>query len=60
MRLLLLWALLFIAANYGLALLHIAIFQSAWPFAAWASIGLHLFGLLFFPYSRVFTFPNSK
>jgi hypothetical protein len=60
MRLLILWALLFVAANYGLTLVHIALFQSSWPFAAWASIALHILGLLFFPYARVFTTQNPE
>jgi hypothetical protein len=60
MRRLILWGLLFVAANYGLTVAHIALFQSAWPFAAWVSIGLHIIGLLFFPYAHVFNTPKSK
>lgn len=57
MRLKIFLLLLFVAANVGLCLGHIAIFQSNTPFAVWASLGLHLVGLLFFPY-RIFYFPN--
>lgn len=60
MRLLILWVLLFVAANWGLVLVHIALFQSAWPFAVWASVAVHTLGLLFFPYSRVFTPTQPK
>jgi hypothetical protein len=59
MRLRILRLLLFIAANFLLCLAHIHFFQSAWPFSAWVSIGLHLLGLLFFPYARAFTFTSK-
>jgi hypothetical protein len=55
MRLQLLRLLLFLTANFLLCLAHIHFFQSTWPFSAWVSIGLHVLGLLFFPYARAFT-----
>jgi len=60
MRLLILWVLLFLAANCGLCLVHIALFQSSFPFSAWASLALHVIGLIAFPYTRVFTIPQPK
>ncbi len=49
---------LFLAANCLLYLVHVQVFQSAWPFAVWGSLGLHLLGLLFFPYSYFFKQPR--
>jgi hypothetical protein len=59
MRLRLFRVLLFIAANFLLCLAHIHFFQSARPFTAWVSIGLHVVGLLFFPYAQTFKFTSK-
>jgi hypothetical protein len=59
MRLRILRLLLFIAANFLLCLVHIHLFQSPQPFSAWVSIGLHVLGLLFFPYALAFNFSSK-
>jgi hypothetical protein len=59
MRLQIFRLLLFLAANFLLCLAHIHFFQSARPFSAWVSIGLHVVGLLFFPYARAFNFTSK-
>ena len=55
MRLRIFRLLLFLAANFLLALGHIHLFQGPAPFTAWVSIGLHGLLLLFFPYKRAFS-----
>lgn len=54
MRRTLLSILLFLTLNLLLCWVHIAVFQSAWPFAAWATIGLHIVAIIFFPYTKLF------
>lgn len=53
MPLTLLRLLLFALANGALVLLHINVFQSNWPFAAYGTIILHIIGLFFFPYPKL-------
>lgn len=53
MRLTILFLLLFVLANLLLVFLHIRLFQSALPFAAWVSILLHVIALIFFPYTKL-------
>lgn len=57
-RLQLLWLFLFLVANYLLSILHVQVFQSAWPLAVWGSLSMHLIVLLFFPYSLFFKQPK--
>jgi hypothetical protein len=59
-RLRALWLLLFVALNFLLYLAHIQLFQSAWPYSAWVSMGAHVIGLLFFPYAHFFNFSPKQ
>ena len=54
------FSLLFLGGNFLLGLVHINVFQSAVPFAAWFTIGLHIVGLIFFPYRVFFTSKPTK
>ncbi len=54
MRKVVLFGILFAAANFMAIWGHIILFQSSWPFSSWVSFSLHVVGLLYFPYKKVF------
>jgi len=53
MKIKLLYLFLFLIANLFLVLLHLWIFKSPWPFAAWVTAVIHVILLIIFPYKKL-------
>jgi hypothetical protein len=58
MKIKLLYVLLFLIVNVFLVLLHLWIFKTSWPFAAWVTVIIHLLLLIAFPYKKLTTNEN--